>query len=102
VSASGVAEPAGGFGMHRALALYLRHDSRRVNLCHRVAVLLAVFKAAPLWILIQDSVDEQRNRGGDVTGWTIEHFVKLFTTRERCFSIWNSLVSARAAPCCRW
>jgi iron(III) transport system permease protein len=69
-----------------------RQDPRRL-ISVLVGVLLAILMLPPLWILLQDSITTT-DAIGDVTGFTIGHFRKLFTDRDALTSIWNSLVFA--------
>ena len=54
-------------------------------------VILAGLMLPPLWILVQDSVTTT-NAAGDVTGWTLGHFVKLGQNDRALVSFWNSMV----------
>ncbi len=77
--------------MNRALA-WARQDMRRV-IAALVGLVLAVLMLPPLWILLQDSITTT-DAIGDVTGFTLAHFGKLFTDKDALRSIWNSLVFA--------
>ncbi len=77
--------------MNRALA-WARQDMRRV-IAALVGLVLAVLMLPPLWILLQDSITTT-DAIGDVTGFTLAHFGKLFTDKDAIRSIWNSLVFA--------
>ena len=68
---------------------WARQDMRRV-IAALVGIVLAVLMLPPLWILLQDSITTT-DAVGDVTGFTIDHFGKLFTDKDALRSIWNSL-----------
>lgn len=70
----------------------LRQDGRGLAAL-AVGIVLALLMLPPLWILLQDSVTTT-DAMGNVTGWTLHHFVRLFTDRGALTSIWNSLVFA--------
>ncbi len=69
-----------------------RHDPR-FWIAVAVGLPLAVLMLPPLWILLQDSITTT-DAIGDVTGFTLGHFRKLFTDKDALTSIWNSLVIA--------
>jgi iron(III) transport system permease protein len=75
-----------------AALAWVRQDMRRV-IAAVVGLVLAVLMLPPLWILLQDSVTTT-DAIGDVTGFTVAHFTKLFTDKDALRSIWNSLVFA--------
>ncbi len=58
-----------------------------------VGIVLAVLMLPPLYILLQDSITTT-DAIGDVTGFTLGHFGKMFTDKDALRSIWNSLVFA--------
>lgn len=78
--------------MTAAALAWVRQDMRRV-IAAVVGLVLAVLMLPPLWILLQDSVTTT-DAIGDVTGFTVAHFTKLFTDKDALRSIWNSLVFA--------
>jgi iron(III) transport system permease protein len=71
---------------------FIRQDPRRI-IAVVVGLVLALLMLPPLWILLQDSVTTT-DAMGDVTGWTVSHFTRLFTDKDALTSIWNSLVFA--------
>ncbi len=71
---------------------WFRHDSRRI-ISITVGIVLAVLMLPPLYILLQDSITTT-DAVGDVTGFTLGHFAKMFTDKDALRSIWNSLVFA--------
>lgn len=77
--------------MNNALT-WVRQDMRRV-IAAAVGLLLAVLMLPPLYILLQDSITTT-DAIGDVTGFTLGHFGKMFTDKDALRSIWNSLVFA--------
>jgi iron(III) transport system permease protein len=71
---------------------FLRQDARR-GIAALIGVLLGLLMLPPLWILLQDSVTTT-DAMGDISGWTLHHFIRLFTDKDALTSIWNSLVFA--------
>jgi iron(III) transport system permease protein len=70
----------------------MRQDPRR-PIALVMGLVLVVLMVPPLWVLIQDSVTTT-DAIGNVTGWTLSHFSKLFTDKDSLTSIWNSFVFA--------
>ena len=72
-----------------AALLWVRQDMRRV-IAAAVGIVLAVLMLPPLYILLQDSITTT-DAIGDVTGFTLGHFGKVFTDKDALHSLWNSL-----------
>ena len=72
--------------------VWVRQDMRRA-ISVVVGVILAVLMLPPLYILLQDSITTT-DAIGDVTGFTLGHFGKMFTDKDALRRIWNSLVFA--------
>jgi iron(III) transport system permease protein len=65
----------------------------KVAIAAAVGVVLALLMVPPLWMLILDSVSVQ-DAAGEIEGFTLGHFGKLFSDKNAARSVWNSVVFA--------